>query len=138
MEGPEEADVADDHAVVEASGTPSGPRQVGRGVKGQNVYWITMSHPSDEVVQRLGLKVPSEFRGEEFSEGVPADAEDSPPTSSRQAPSSRGRIIAPLPDNYPTTTRQLPNKFTDVSTILCILPGGFWVLVRFRKRILFI
>ena len=68
MDGPEEADVADDHVVVEASGTPSGPRQVGRGVKGQYVYWITMSHPSDEVVQRLGLKVPSEFSREEFSE----------------------------------------------------------------------
>ena len=68
MEGREEADVADDHVVVEASGTPSGPRQVGRGVKGEYVYWITMSHPSDEVVQRLGLKVPSEFSREEFSE----------------------------------------------------------------------
>ena len=36
-------------------------------VQGQYVYWITMSHPKEETVRRLGLKVPSDFSREEFS-----------------------------------------------------------------------
>ena len=29
----------------------SGPPQTGRGVKGQYVYWVTMSHPRPETVE---------------------------------------------------------------------------------------
>ena len=29
----------------------SGPPQTGRGVKGQYVYWVTMSHPRAETVE---------------------------------------------------------------------------------------
>ena len=29
-------------------GDPTGPIQKGRGVQGQYVYWITMSHPLDD------------------------------------------------------------------------------------------
>ena len=51
-------------------GVPTGPLQKGRGVQGQYVYWITMSHPLDETVARLGLKVPGDFSREEFSKLV--------------------------------------------------------------------
>ena len=43
--------------MAETPGVPSGPPQTGRGVHGQYVYWITMSHPKPETVQELGLKV---------------------------------------------------------------------------------
>ena len=48
-------------------GTPTGPNQKGRGVQGQYVYWITMSHPKPETVANLGIKVPSDFDRESFS-----------------------------------------------------------------------
>ena len=67
LEGGEAADEGGDGGEA---GIPSGPKQIGRGVKGQYVYWIVMSHPGDEAVERLGLKVPSEFSREEFSQLV--------------------------------------------------------------------
>ena len=46
----------------------TGPPQTGRGVKGQDVYWICMSHPKPETVTRLGLQFPDEFvTGDDFS-----------------------------------------------------------------------
>ena len=47
---------------------PNGPPQRGRGVNGQYVYWITMSHPTVETVQSLGVKTPAEFTRESFAE----------------------------------------------------------------------
>ena len=49
---------------------PSGPHQHGRGVQGQYVYWITQSHPTADVVERLGLRAPAEFSRTEFRELV--------------------------------------------------------------------
>lgn len=40
----------------------------GRGIKGQYAHWITMAHPEDATIQRLGLKVPTEYAREQFSE----------------------------------------------------------------------
>ena len=48
-------------------GEPSGPPQSGRGVQGQYVYWVCMSHPKQETVERLGVKVPGDFTREQFS-----------------------------------------------------------------------
>ena len=42
-------------------GEPTGPPQQGRGTQGQYVYWIVLSHPKPETVERLGLKVPTDF-----------------------------------------------------------------------------
>ena len=39
------------HALV-----PDGPAQRGRGIHGQYVYWMTMSHPRPETVQQLSLR----------------------------------------------------------------------------------
>ena len=44
----------------------SGPLRHGRGGKDQYVYWITQSAPTLEVVERLGLRLPSEFTRVEF------------------------------------------------------------------------
>ena len=52
------------------SAQPSGPPQSERGVKGQYVYWIVASCPTDETVQGLGLRVPSSFTREKFSSFV--------------------------------------------------------------------
>ena len=49
---------------------PSGPHQHGRGAQGQLVYWITQSHPTADVVERLGLKAPADFTCTEFRELV--------------------------------------------------------------------
>ena len=49
---------------------PSGPHQHGRGVQGQYVYWITQSHPTADVVERLGLKTPAAFSRTVFGELV--------------------------------------------------------------------
>ena len=38
-------------------GDPTVPIQKGRGVQGQYVHWITISHPWHETAARLGLKV---------------------------------------------------------------------------------
>ena len=46
----------------------SGPPQTGRGVKGQYVYWITMSHPRSETVEAHGVKVPGDFDRRSFRE----------------------------------------------------------------------
>ena len=51
-----------------ADGEPTGPRQMGRGVQGQYVYWVCMAHPKPETVGRLRLKVPSDFSREAFSD----------------------------------------------------------------------
>ena len=42
-------------------GEPSAPPQHGRGTQGHYVYWIVLSHPKPETVERLGLKVPTDF-----------------------------------------------------------------------------
>ena len=55
-------------ALPTADEKPSGPKQYGRGMQGQYVYWVGCSHPKDEAVARLGLKRPCEFTREEFSE----------------------------------------------------------------------
>ena len=68
MADPGEAEVAGADGGVETGALPSGPRQVGRGIKGRYVYWITFSHPVEEATERLSLKVPSEFSREEFSQ----------------------------------------------------------------------
>ena len=47
---------------------PTGPAQEGRGVQGQYMYWVCVAHSKSETVQRLGLKVPSDFTREEFGE----------------------------------------------------------------------
>lgn len=47
-----------------------GPVQQGRGCNGQYVYWIVMSHPRPETVQRLGLKTPADFDRDSFRELV--------------------------------------------------------------------
>ena len=44
----------------------SSPVQHGRGMKGQFVYWITQSAPTPEAVERLGLRLSSEFTRAEF------------------------------------------------------------------------
>ncbi len=49
---------------------PSGPKQFGRGVKGQYVYWITQPHPKPETIAKYDLKSPSDFTREEFCELV--------------------------------------------------------------------
>ena len=49
---------------------PTGPPQIGHGRKRQYVYWITMSHPLEETVQRLGLLVPESFSRGQFNEFV--------------------------------------------------------------------
>ena len=46
----------------------SGPPQTGRGVKGQYVYWVTMSHPRPETVEAHGVKVPTDFDRDSFRE----------------------------------------------------------------------
>ena len=56
------------------------------------------------------------------------------PTTSRQILNSRGRVVAQLPDNYPTTTRQIPSKFVNVSAILVILGVGFLGACSFLKK----
>ena len=55
-------------ANAEEEGVPSGPRQVGQGIKGQYVYWITMAHPTDVTIERLGLHAPTDYTREKFSE----------------------------------------------------------------------
>ena len=45
----------------------SGPVHCGRDVKGQFVYWIAQSAPTPDVVERLALRLPSEFTRAEFS-----------------------------------------------------------------------
>ena len=49
-------------------GEPSGPPQQGRGTQGQYVYWIVLSHPKPETVERLGLKEPTDFDRKTFSQ----------------------------------------------------------------------
>ena len=44
---------------------PSGPQQ-GRGRPGQYVYWITMAHPSQATIARLGIKAPSDLTRDSF------------------------------------------------------------------------
>ena len=39
----------------------NGPPQHGRGVQGQYVYWLTFAHPTQESVERFGLKTPTDF-----------------------------------------------------------------------------
>jgi hypothetical protein len=46
--------------------TSDGPEQKGRGCNGQYVYWIVMSHPLPDTVQRLGLKTPADFDHDSF------------------------------------------------------------------------
>ena len=55
-------------AEVLAEGEPTGPPQRGSGKKGQYVYWIVFSHPEPETVERLGLKVPTDFTRKTFSQ----------------------------------------------------------------------
>ena len=45
---------------------PDGPVRRGRGARGQYVYWITTSHPTDEVVNHLGVQLPGAFAREAF------------------------------------------------------------------------
>jgi hypothetical protein len=49
-------------------GEPSGPPQQGRGTQGQDVYWIGLSHPKPETVERLCLKVLTDFDRKTFSQ----------------------------------------------------------------------
>ena len=51
-----------------AEDAPTGPPQHGMNCPGQYVYWISMPHPKPETVARLGLRLPSEFSREAFSE----------------------------------------------------------------------
>ena len=37
---------------------PSGPKQHGRGVHGQYVYWVTMPHPKPETITKHDVKCP--------------------------------------------------------------------------------
>ena len=53
-------------------GEPTGPPQQGRGAQGQYVYWIVLSHPKPETVERLGLKVPTDFDRKTFSQLIVA------------------------------------------------------------------
>ena len=55
-------------ANVEEEGVPSGPRQVGQGITGQYGYWITMAHPADVTIERLGPHAPTDYTREQFSE----------------------------------------------------------------------
>ena len=57
-------------AEAAQQGEPLGPNQRGRGVQGQYVYWICMAHPMPETVEKLGLKVPSDFDRHSFSQLV--------------------------------------------------------------------
>ena len=45
----------------------NGPPQHGRGVQGQYVYWLTFAHPTQESVERFGLKLQADFSREEFT-----------------------------------------------------------------------
>ena len=47
---------------------PTGPDQTGRGKPGQYVYWIVFSHPTEDSIQRLGLRTPAEFTRDLFSQ----------------------------------------------------------------------
>ena len=47
---------------------PAGPRQYGRGVHGQYVYWITMPYPKAATIATHNLKRPDEFTREAFCE----------------------------------------------------------------------
>ena len=57
-------------------GEPTEPVQQGRGKQGQYVYWIVFSHPKAEAVERLGLKVPTEFDRKSFSQLIVAAHEE--------------------------------------------------------------
>ena len=52
---------------MEVMSEPTGPNQKGRGIHGQYVYWITMSHPGPDT---RGLKLPSELDRNSFRELV--------------------------------------------------------------------
>ena len=52
--------------MATADGEPTGPRKFGRGVHGQYVYWICMVQPTPDSIEKLSLKVPSDFTREEF------------------------------------------------------------------------
>ena len=47
---------------------PSGPRQYGRGVHGQYVYWITMPYAKAATIATHNLKRPDEFTRDAFCE----------------------------------------------------------------------
>lgn len=51
---------------------PTGPLQHGRGKPGQYVYWITFPHPTDDAIQRLGLRPPTDFDRDGYSRMVVA------------------------------------------------------------------
>ena len=104
------------HALV-----PDGPAQRGRGIHGQYVYWITMSHPRPETVQQLSLRTPAllpappscltapELRPTALEAG--ARAAD-PPTTPR-SPLRRAYLSAPLrppPYHFTASTRLVDRK----------------------------
>ena len=47
---------------------PAGPKQYGRGVHGQYVYWVTMPYPKAATIAKHSLKSPDAFTREEFCE----------------------------------------------------------------------
>ena len=79
-----------------AEGEPTGPPQQGRGVRGQYVYWIVFSHPKPETVERLGIKVPTDFDRKTFSQLVVAAHQECGisivETASFQEPHANGLI----------------------------------------------
>ena len=60
--------MAAEHAVPATELRSDGPPQVGRGVRGQYCYWITMPMLRQEDLLTHGLKKPSEFSREGFIE----------------------------------------------------------------------
>ena len=46
--------------------TLEGPPQAGQGSNAQYVYWIVMSHPTEEHVMRHNVRLPSEFDRDSF------------------------------------------------------------------------
>ena len=54
------------HPAVNMADGPSGPAQMGQGSNGQYVYWVVMSNPTPEAVERLSLKKPSDLTKAEF------------------------------------------------------------------------
>ena len=100
---------------------PDGPAQRGRGIHGQYVYWITMSHPRPETVQQLSLRTlallpapPSCLTAPELRPTaleVGARAAD-PPTTPR-SPLRRAYLSAPLrppPYHFTASTRLVDRK----------------------------
>ena len=58
--------------MASIEGKSSGPPQCARGVHGQYVYLIVMTHPKAATVQRLGLKIPGDFTRETFRQTIGA------------------------------------------------------------------